>query len=95
MSVAVALNNPDDIAALDAAKMRRLHQLWRWLVTTCLTCDTCASELATFGVEKELGDGKFVPIDKRCAKRRRQLDGTSPSCLDKMRGAPWAARPPL
>ena len=95
MSIAVDMSKAVEVESLDGQKMRRLIQLWHWLVTDQLCCDTCASELATFGVEKELGDGKFVPVDKRCAKRRGQLEGTRPSCMDRMRGAPWAGRPAL
>lgn len=77
------------VITLDTRKKDRLLALWRWMVETHLCCDTCSSELATFGVEKELGDGTFAPSDKRCAKRRYE---GAPTCFDKVRPL-WGSRP--
>lgn len=89
MSAAAAAYNPLDPATLDVQRKARLLALWRWLVEECLTCDTCGSELATYGVEKELGDGKFLPDGRRCVKKR---NGGQTTCLDRVRPL-WSTRP--
>src|SRR5678815_2944408 len=79
------------MASLEERKTARLWQLWRWMVETQQSCDTCASEMGTFGVESEMGGKTFQPNDTRCAKRERWR---GPSCIQRLREADlWKTRP--